>query len=199
MTPLAKLREFGREKPAVEHCELCGAPVGAGHSHLIEPGKRRLVCACDACAVLFSARGLEGKYRRVPRRIRGLPDFQMSDAEWDALMIPIAMAFFFHSTPAGKVIAIYPSPAGATESLLSLDAWEQISENNPKLNAMEPDVEALLVNRVGSAREYFIAPMDECYRLVGLIRAHWRGFSGGTEVWTEIDQFFGGLKERAYA
>ena len=43
----------------------------------------------------------------------------------------------------------------------------------------EPDVEALLVNRVGAVREYFIVPIDECYKLVGLIRLHWRGLSGG--------------------
>jgi hypothetical protein len=67
---------------------------------------------------------------------------------------------------------------------------------------MEPDVEALLVNRVGSARgytsaEYYLVPVDECYKLVGLIRAHWRGLSGGAEVWEEIAVFFNGLKQRA--
>ena len=34
--------------------------------------------------------------------------------------------------------------------------------------------------------QYYIVPIDECYRLVGLIRMHWRGLSGGTEVWKEI-------------
>jgi len=51
-----------------------------------------------------------------------------------------------------------------------------------------------LVNRIGSSAEYFIVPIDECYRLVGLIRMHWRGLSGGTEVWEEIHQFFGHLR-----
>lgn len=198
MTSLAKLREFARDKPAVERCELCSAAVGAQHAHLVEPATRKLLCACEACAILFSARGLS-KYARVPRDSRFLADFKMTEAEWDGLMIPIDMAFFFHSTPAGKVVAIYPSPAGPTESLLSLEAWKQIAENNPRLRSMEPDVEALLVNRVGEVREYYIAPMDQCYKLVGLIRAHWRGFSGGSEVWEEIHQFFGALKEQSYA
>ena len=57
-------------------------------------------------------------------------------------------------------------------------------------------MEALLINRVGPAREYFLAPIDECYRLVGLIRLHWRGLSGGAEVWKEIQSFFTGLKSR---
>lgn len=199
MTSLAKLREFARDKPAVERCELCSAALAGQHSHLVEPTTRRLLCACEPCAILFSARGLSSKYARVPRTGRFLADFQLTDAEWDGLMIPINMVFFFHSTPAGKVVAIYPSPAGATESLLSLEAWKQIAENNPRLNSMEPDVEALLVNRVSETREYYVAPMDQCYKLVGLIRTHWRGFSGGTEVWEEINQFFAALKEQSYA
>lgn len=67
---------------------------------------------------------------------------------------------------------------------------------------MEADVEALLVNRVEYSRgtekaEYFIAPIDECYRLVGVIRAGWRGLSGGTEVWRDVHRFFDGLRRRA--
>jgi hypothetical protein len=59
-----------------------------------------------------------------------------------------------------------------------------------------PDVEALLVNRVGAARDYFIVPIDECYKLVGLIRLHWRGLSGGAVVWGEIGRFFDELRRR---
>jgi Family of unknown function (DUF5947) len=94
------------------------------------------------------------------------------------------------------MIAMYPSPAGATESLLSLESWEEISAQNPALQAMEPNVEALLVNRVSPIPEYFIVPIDECYRLVGIIRMHWKGLTGGTEVWKHIQQFFNGLRSR---
>ena len=52
-------------------------------------------------------------------------------------MVPIEMAFFFHSTPHGRIIALYPSPAGPTESLLALDTWTDIVESNPILNEME--------------------------------------------------------------
>jgi hypothetical protein len=100
------------------------------------------------------------------------------------------------------VSALYPSPAGATESLLPLEAWSSIVQNNPELNQLEPDVEALLVNRVGQARgsaaaEYYIVPIDACYKLVGLIRIHWRGLSGGTELWREIGDFFAELRAKA--
>jgi hypothetical protein len=58
------------------------------------------------------------------------------------------------------------------------------------------------VNRVGHAHgmsraEYYIAPLDECYKLVGLIRTNWKGLSGGTEVWTEIGRFFAELKSKS--
>jgi Family of unknown function (DUF5947) len=196
----AALRQFVRRKKDVERCELCSAEVGVGHPHLIEPGNRKLLCTCNACAILFS--GMGTKYKRVPRRVLGLPDFRLSDGQWESLMVPISMAFFFRSTPDKRVVAFYPSPAGAMESLLPLETWTDIEGENPPLNDMEADVEALLVNRVGHARgfgdpEYYMIPIDECYKLVGMIRFHWKGLSGGTEVWQEIGKFFEGLKKRA--
>ena len=53
------------------------------------------------------------------------------------------------------------------------------------------------MNRVGETRDHYRVGIDECYKLVGLIRTHWRGLSGGTAVWEEIGRFFAGLKERA--
>lgn len=180
---------------------MCSHELHGDHPHLIEPASRKLLCACEACAILFCG-AAETKYRRVPRRIRFLADFRLSDALWESLMIPINMAFFFNSTAAGHIVALYPSPAGPTESLLGLDAWKEIVQLNPILSEMEPDVEALLVNRIGSSRgysgaEYYQVPIDECYKLVGLIRAHWRGLSGGNKVWEEIAIFFNGLKQRS--
>ena len=197
----AALRQFARRRKAVERCEMCSLELGEEHEHLVEPVNRKLICACQACAILFEAQS-GTKFKRVPRRVRFLPDFQLSDSQWDGLMIPIEMAFFFRSSPQDKIIALYPSPAGPTESLLTLDTWSDIVEMNPVLNEMETDVMALLANRVGHARgsiraEYYLVPIDECYKLVGLIRAHWRGLSGGTEVWREIGTFFTGLKQHA--
>ena len=85
--------------------------------------------------------------------------------------------------------------------MLPLETWDDLEDANPVLKEMESDVEALLVNRVGHARgvatpEYYVIPIDDCYRLVGIIRAHWRGLSGGTEVWKEINKFSASLKER---
>jgi Family of unknown function (DUF5947) len=204
---LGRVREAATPRKPVERCELCGLELAPEHRHLVEVATRRLVCACDACGLLFS--GQAGtKYRQVPRRILLLDDFQLSDAQWDSLLIPINMAFFFHSTPLGRPLAIYPSPAGPMESLLELSCWSELVEANPVLQSLEPDVEALLVNRIGRNAGYgsskleeaagcFLVPIDECYKLVGLIRAHWRGLSGGQEVWKQIEQFFNNLKAKS--
>jgi Family of unknown function (DUF5947) len=177
-----------------EHCELCRVALPASHRHLLEMPTRRIVCSCDPCALRFE-NVFEGKFKLIPRDTRPLPDFQMSEAEWEGLSLPINLAFFFYDTPHEKMAAYYPSPAGATESLLPLTAWEALVQRNPVLRDMQPDVETLLVNRVNETRHYFIAPIDVCFELVGLIRIHWRGFSGGEEVWREIDGFFSRLKE----
>ena len=197
------LRQFvRRERRPLERCELCSLELGAEHPHLIELAQRRLLCTCEACAILFSGQGV--KFKRVPRRVVSLSDFTLTDAEWDGLMVPINMAFFFQNSLENRTIAMYPSPAGAMESLLALESWNEIAMRNLMLQGMESDVEGLLVNRLGYARgqsasEYYLLPIDECYKLVGLIRMHWKGLSGGTEVWEQLGQFFSSLKERAVA
>lgn len=193
------LRQFARRRSPSEpeeSCDLCSTPLNPLHQHLLDPKKRQILCACDGCAILFCGHA-GAHYLRVPRRLRHLVDFQMSDLQWEALMVPINLAFFYRDTAADKVRAMYPSPAGATESLLGLESWQEIVEQNRHLQAMEPDVEALLVNRIGDSAEYYLVPIDECYRLVGMIRMHWRGLSGGIEVWKEIHKFFEDLRARS--
>ena len=188
-------------KRAVERCELCSAELSPEHPHLVELASHQIVCACAPCALLFD--GVErAKYKRIPRDVEFLAYFKLSYAQWESLYIPINLAFFFRSSMEGKMISLYPSPAGAVESLLSMTAWEGIVDCNPGLRQMRADVEGLLVNRVGRpgkapAEEYYLAPIDECYRLVGLIRAHWTGLSGGDEVWAKVDGFFAGLRASA--
>ncbi len=183
--------------PAGEHCDMCAAPVGPGHRHLVDLNDRRMLCACRACALLFdSAAAGGGHLRLLPTRRRRLHDFVLDDARWERLRIPVDMAFFFRNTEAERVSAFYPSPAGPTESLLELEAWTELEADNPVLAQMAPDVEALLVSRARGMREHWLVPIDDCYELVGLIRSRWRGFGGGEEVWTEINRFFDDLSTR---
>lgn len=192
---LAALRNLVRKTGETDCCELCATALSEHHQHLIDPLSRHLLCACDACAILFSSNG-ETKYRRVPRDVRSLDRFVLSDQVWNSLAIPIALAFLFRSSVSGQMLAVYPSPAGPTETAIEEDLWHEIVAENAFLAELAPDVEALLVNRMNGAREYLWVPIDECYRLTGIVRKYWRGLSGGEEGWQQITGFFDRLKER---
>ena len=192
------LRRFRGQRVYQEKCEFCSVGLPPGHRHLLEISKNRIVCTCSPCALRFQD-VVGGRFRLIPRDIRFLTEFSLSDAEWESLALPINLAFFFYSSPQEKMNAMYPSPAGATESLLPLTAWKFLAERNPVLTTMEADVEALLVNRVGARREYYIVPIDICFELIGLIRVHWRGLSGGEKVWEEVEKFFSKLKANSRA
>jgi hypothetical protein len=175
-----------------------GSAIPGEHRHVADVQNRSLLCACRACTILLGRPGAGGgHYRLVPERRLRLERFRLSEQQWAALQLPVELAFFFHSTPAGRVIALYPSPLGATESQLELSAWSELERENPVLGELEPDVEALLVNRGRGAREHFIVPIDDCYSLVALIRSRWKGLAGGSEVWDEIGAFFDRLHRQA--
>jgi uncharacterized protein DUF5947 len=189
-----------RSKPrAGEQCEMCAEPLPDEHGHVVDVANRTLMCTCKACSLLFTHQGAaQGRYRAVGDRYLHDPALTMTEAQWDALQIPVRMAFFFTNSAQGNVVAFYPSPAGATESLLSLDAWDDVVAANPAFADMEADVEALLIYRNDEdAFEAFLVPIDVCYELVGRVRLAWKGFDGGQEAWAEIRAFFARLRERS--
>jgi len=191
----ATLRQYVRKpRDKAEICELCASPLSPSHRHLLELERHRVVCACDPCSILFGGQ-VRQRYRRIPIDVRRLLDFTMDDAEWESLLIPINLAFFVYSSAAQRVVAQYPSPGGPMESALDLPYWSAIVERNPLLRKFEPDVEALLVNRISAPPRYYRCPIDHCFRLVGIIRTEWRGLSGGDAVWRRIEDFFRDLDQ----
>ena len=199
---LRALRAFAardQTKAAGEVCEMCGAPLGAGHSHLVNMESRNLVCSCRACYLLFTPEGArQNRYRAVPDRYLRDSGFALTQSVWDAFQIPVRIAFFFHNSLIGRVVALYPGPAGATESTLDLRAWDDLRASSPMLETMRPDVEALLVygDRNGGF-ECFIVPIDACYALTGTMRRRWKGFDGGEQAWNDVDAFFDKIRERS--
>ncbi len=159
---------------------------------------RSLLCACRPCALLFTKDGAAGgRYRAVPERHLRVSDFELSRAEWEALQIPVSVAFFFRNSTVGEVAGFYPSPAGATECLLPLDAWKQVETANPVLGGVESDVEAILIRAGSDGIECFVVPIDSCYELVGRLRRLWRGFDGGREARDALADYFDRIEAEA--
>jgi hypothetical protein len=202
-SPLGALKGFvgqrSRQSAPEERCEMCSTQIEKEHSHVVNLESRNILCTCRPCYLLFTREGAAlGKYRAIPDRYLSLRSFKLTSADWDALQIPVRMAFFFFNSALGRVVAFYPGPAGAAESLLPLDAWRAIVETNPVLNRMQPDVEALLAyGRRGEEFECFIVPIDACYALTGLVKRHWKGFDGGDDARLEIESFFSATRERS--
>lgn len=212
--PLSVLQRIRESTPrpvveAEEVCELCAEPIPPEHRHLVDLRSRTLLCACRGCFLLFESEGAGGDhYRSVPDRYVAFDDFELAPAQWDSLQIPVGVAFFFLNSSLGRVAAFYPSPAGATESELPLDTWDDLAGANPLLGTMRPDVEAFLVRLggglggrsgvgAGARAECYIVPIDACYELVGHLRLLWRGFDGGSEANRKLDEFFAEVGERA--
>lgn len=187
---VAQLRRFA-ERRDIERCDFCASVIPRRHSHLLERETRRLQCACTGCALSL---GESARFRHVSPRAETLSGFALGEVEWAAMNIPIGMAFLYRRSPDDRPVAVYPSPAGGTEAPLDGAAWSRLAEANPVIADLETDVEALLVNRVKGASEYYRVSIDRCFSLVGLIRRHWRGLSGGTEAWDAIDGFFDAIR-----
>jgi len=192
----ASRNSAGATAAGEERCDLCGTTVPAEHRHMLHLEERRILCACETCVALRSG---EDSLRPVGTRTLWLEDFDLPEELWAAFQIPIGLAFFFRSSTTGGVVGLYPSPAGATECELHLQSWNALVIANPVLAGLEPDAEALIVNRLSGEPQYAIAPIDECYRLVGLIKLSWEGISGGNAVRNAVPGFFAELREAATA
>jgi hypothetical protein len=180
----------------VETCDLCGVTIPEDHRHLLHLVERRIACSCEAC---WAMRAGEGDYRPVGSRTLWLSALELPDDLWAGFQIPIGLAFFMRSNVTECVVAMYPSPGGATESELHFESWNRFVELNPVLGELEPDVEGLIVNRLSDPPAYVIAPIDRCYELTGTIKASWEGISGGSAVEAAVERFFGRLRDQAVA
>lgn len=197
--PLARFLSQRRPPTPGEACELCGEQVPENeHRHVVDLERRGLLCSCRGCALLFTETGAaQGRYRAVPERYLRVEPFTAPPPAWAALEIPVGIAFVVRNTQQERTVAFYPSPGGATESELPLDAWSDVVAANPGLDQVEPDVEATLVRTGTDTAQCFVVPVDRCYELVGTLRLHWRGFDGGQQVRAHIDAFFADVAKRS--
>lgn len=196
-----RLRELARARaPAAgrragdDHCDLCGVVIDPEHRHLLHLVDRRILCACEPC---FALRSGDAELRPSGNRVLQLHDLALDDDLWARFQIPIGLAFFLARERGQGVVALYPSPAGATECELHLAAWDELVTANPVLTELEPEVEALIVNRLSEPPRHAVVPIDRCYELVGMIKSRWQGISGGSAIDDAVAEFFAGLDRTA--
>jgi uncharacterized protein DUF5947 len=178
----------------LERCDLCQTTVPSDHRHMLNLYERQIVCVCESCWALRSG---DTEFRPTGNRTVWLEGFKLPEELWAQFRIPIGLAFFMNSSVTNCIVALYPSPAGATESELHFETWDRLAGMNPVLRQLEPDAEALIVNRMSEPHAYAIAPIDRCYMLVGLVKTAWEGISGGSGVERAIDGYFEELRRRA--
>nr|WP_198429172.1 DUF5947 family protein [Nocardia bovistercoris] len=182
-----------RAPVAGERCEMCAESIADDHRHVVDVEGRQLMCVCRGCYLLFTDHRAALRYRSVPDRYLAFPDFSIAQGEWDALDIPVGLAFFFVNSALGRPVAFYPGPAGATESELPLDRWRALLDAHPDLDVALADVEALMIRvpeRGTAHARCLLLPIDACYEFVGRMRMLWRGFDGGSDVHRYLDEFF---------
>lgn len=198
---LTRIRNNRRApEPAGERCEMCSESIADDHQHVVNVADRQLLCVCRACYLLFTDAQAELRYRAVPDRYLAFGDFALDRRAWEALQIPVGVAFFFTNSALGHAVAFYPGPAGATESQLELNVWDAIGGADPRVDLLADDVEALLVrvpDDESAQPQSYLVPIDACYEFVGHLRMLWRGFDGGQEARAFIDDFFARIAARA--
>lgn len=193
---ISKLRKIAVPPPQeeIENCSFCGRRLPEDHRHLVDLTVMRFMCTCEMCMITQVEKG---NFKTLPQRYLHLDAFNLPDELWADFLIPVNMTFFVISTARSGAVAYYPAPTGATESKLKMEPWSELQQLNPVLNDLLPDLEALLINRLEDENQYYIVPVDSCYKLIGMIRMAWKGIFGGNEVNNVIRKYFKELKERS--
>jgi hypothetical protein len=182
---------------------MCAEPIADEHQHVVNVEGRQLMCVCRGCYLLFTDQHATLRYRAVPERYLAFPDFGLDRSRWDALQIPVGVAFFFRNSHLDRTVAIYPGPAGATESELDLASWNDLHTADPRVDSLADDTEALLVrvprDDAGSTEPpvCHLLPIDACYEFVGRLRMLWRGFDGGQDARRYMREFFETVADRS--
>jgi hypothetical protein len=197
---LARIRANRVTPQPGERCEMCSEPIADEHQHVVNVEGRQLMCVCRGCYLLFTDTHAQLRYRAVPARYLVFCDFALDRRRWEALQIPVGLAFFFRNSVLDRMVAFYPGPAGATESELEMAAWNDIRAADPRVDTLADDTEALLV-RVpdddAAPPQCYLLPIDACYEFVGRLRMLWRGFDGGQDVRAFMNEFFEAIDDRA--
>ena len=156
---------------------------------------RRILCACATC---WAQRSGDPNLRPTGSRVVWLEDFSLPDELWARLEVPIGLSFFMYSSSVEAMVAMYPSPAGATESELKLDGL-----GGPARRSIRSSSRSSPTPRRSSSTgcpdqpSYVIAPIDECYAPRRRVKVNWEGISGGDAIERAVPTFFERLRQRS--
>ena len=163
-SPGARRRRRRRGRPRA--LRPCSAPIAPEHRHLLDLDQRELMCACRACSLLFD-RGAAGAATTGSCPTGGCGSTASSS-----------------TTLAGRSCgsrSTWPSSSAARKragawSRSTRARWARRSRccgsrpgrssrpTTPCSPTLEPDVEALLVNRARGARRHWLVPIDDLLR-----------------------------------
>jgi hypothetical protein len=189
MSRLGFLRRYLDDAGEPAECELCAGPLEHEHRHVVEVRARRILCACDPCALLFAGPSTR-RFRTIPEHVRRETPFTAQEA-WDALGLADGSFVLFGSGDQ-RWIAVEPCATGGAERVLDPVRWHAVWTRSELARAVASDVEALIVRR-GRQVEAFAAPVDRCYGLTGAMRRRWHGEDGGADARAALETFFEAL------
>jgi len=186
---------LGMTRLTAVQCEMCAAPLVEKQRHLLDLAHHTLLSICPACARSFGPRGANASlYRLIPTRHLALLDFQAADDSWAG---PVKVICLLRANETGSVLAVYLDPSGVRESIFDLDRWKTLRAANPLLESLEPDVETLLLQRMGPRPLAYIVPIDTCARLIHLLEDRRGKQEGECEIWQAVGSFFADLQADA--
>ena len=135
----------------------------------------RLLCVCRPCYLLFAPRGR--RRRPLPRRRRGRcagsTTWSSTRRDWDALRIPVDLAFFFRQQPTRTaLLAFYPGPGGATESDARPARLGRHRSTPTRCSTDDrcPTSRRCCCAATTARSPAHLVPIDVCYELVGVVR-----------------------------
>ena len=104
--------------------------IPADHRHLLHLVERRILCACET---LLALRGGDPDLRPTGTRTLWLDGLRAPRRGLGVVRDPDRARVLLRTrAPPARVVALYPSPAGATESELDLDAWARAAQRRTR-------------------------------------------------------------------
>ena len=158
------------------------------------------MCACRGCYLLFTAEGAGGgRFRAVPDRYRRVPRLRAHAGAVGRAADPGERGVLLRQLDARPGRRVLPEPGGATESLLPLDAWDELVAANPELaDAASP------TSRRSSSAPTAAPARPSASSCRSTPATSWSASCGGcgaastagSEAHDALDAFFAGVRRR---